>query len=52
MVRRRASSPCDDGRLLYGAASGALELQEVQPAGKRPMEAEAWIRGYGGRLDE
>ena len=41
-----------DGRLLYGAASGALELQEVHPAGKRPMEAEAWIRGYGGRLDE
>jgi methionyl-tRNA formyltransferase len=42
----------DDGRLLYGAASGALELQEVHPAGKRPMDAEAWIRGYGGRLAE
>ena len=39
-----------DGRLLYGAASGALELQEVHPAGKRPMDAEAWIRGYGERL--
>lgn len=39
-----------DGRLLYGAATGALELQEVHPAGKRPMDAEAWIRGYGGRL--
>jgi methionyl-tRNA formyltransferase len=39
-----------DGRLLYGAAAGALELCEVHPAGKRPMDAEAWIRGYGERL--
>ena len=39
-----------DGRLLYGAATGALELREVHPAGKRPMDAEAWIRGYGERL--
>jgi methionyl-tRNA formyltransferase len=40
-----------DGRLLYGAAGGAVELCEVHPAGKRPMDAEAWIRGYGARLD-
>jgi methionyl-tRNA formyltransferase len=40
-----------DGRLLYGAAAGALELCEVHPAGKRPMDSEAWIRGYGDRLD-
>ena len=39
-----------DGRLLYGARAGALELQEVHPAGKRPMDAEAWVRGYGERL--
>jgi methionyl-tRNA formyltransferase len=39
-----------DGHLLYGAASGALELCEVHPAGKRPMAAQAWIRGYGDRL--
>jgi methionyl-tRNA formyltransferase len=39
-----------DGRLLYGATGGALELCEVHPAGKRPMEAEAWISGYGARL--
>jgi methionyl-tRNA formyltransferase len=38
------------GHLLYGAGGGALELCEVQPQGKRPMEAEAWIRGYGHRL--
>jgi methionyl-tRNA formyltransferase len=39
-----------DGRLLYGATNGALELQEVHPAGKRAMDAEAWIRGYGERV--
>jgi methionyl-tRNA formyltransferase len=39
-----------DGRLLYGATGGALELCEVHPAGKRPMDAEAWVRGYGARL--
>jgi methionyl-tRNA formyltransferase len=42
----------DGGRLLYGAASGSLELCEVHPAGKRAMDAEAWIRGYGKRLDD
>ena len=35
-----------DGRLLYGAASGALELIEVQPEGKRPMQAADWLRGH------
>ena len=39
-----------DGHLLYGATGGALELCEVHPQGKRPMDAEAWIRGYGDRL--
>ena len=34
-----------DSRLLYGASAGALELLEVQPPGKRAMEAEAWLRG-------
>jgi methionyl-tRNA formyltransferase len=38
----------EDARLLYGAALGALELLEVQPPGKRPMEAAAWLRGHGG----
>jgi methionyl-tRNA formyltransferase len=38
-----------DSRLLYGAAQGALQLIEVQPPGKRPMEAEAWLRGRAGR---
>jgi methionyl-tRNA formyltransferase len=39
-----------DGRLLYGASSGALELLEVQPAGGRAMDAAAWLRGHGKRL--
>ena len=39
-----------DGRLLYGATGGALELLEVHPAGRRPMDAADWIRGYGKRL--
>jgi methionyl-tRNA formyltransferase len=34
-----------DGKLLYGASPGALELVEVQPPGKRAMDAEAWLRG-------
>ena len=34
-----------EGRLLLGAAGGALELLEVQPSGGRPMEAGAYLRG-------
>jgi methionyl-tRNA formyltransferase len=36
-----------DGRLLYGTADGALELLRVQPAGGKPMDADAWLRGRG-----
>jgi methionyl-tRNA formyltransferase len=39
-----------DGTLLYGAAHGALQLIEVQPAGKRPMDAAAWLRGRAGHV--
>jgi methionyl-tRNA formyltransferase len=35
-----------DGALFYGAADGALELLEVQPAGKRPMDAGSYLRGH------
>jgi methionyl-tRNA formyltransferase len=60
-VRRAALAPGVDGvapgslalqesRLLYGAAQGALELLEVHPAGKRPMDAAAWLRGRGGAV--
>jgi methionyl-tRNA formyltransferase len=34
-----------DGRVLYGGVQGALELIEVQPPGKKPMDAAAWLRG-------
>lgn len=34
-----------DGQVLIGAGEGALELLTVQPPGKRPMAAAAWIRG-------
>ena len=39
-----------DGRLLYGATGGALELLEVHPAGKRTMSAAEWLRGNAARL--
>jgi methionyl-tRNA formyltransferase len=34
-----------ESALLYGASPGALELLEVQPPGKRAMDAAAWLRG-------
>jgi methionyl-tRNA formyltransferase len=37
-----------DSKLLYGAAQGALELLEVHPAGRKPMDAAAWLRGHPG----
>ena len=39
-----------DGRLLFGAASGALELEEVRPQGGRSMDAASWLRGHGALL--
>jgi methionyl-tRNA formyltransferase len=35
-----------DGSLLLGCGSGALRLEIVQPPGKRPMPAEAYLRGH------
>jgi methionyl-tRNA formyltransferase len=59
-VRRAATAPAagvgpgelgaNDGRLLYGAADGALELIEVQPAGGRAMDAAAYLRGHAAKL--
>jgi methionyl-tRNA formyltransferase len=61
-VLRAALAPTDDlppgelaarhGRLLYGANPGALELLEVQPAGKRAMAASDWLRGHRRLLAE
>lgn len=36
-----------DGRLLLDCSRGVLELLEVQPAGGRPMDAGAYLRGHG-----
>jgi methionyl-tRNA formyltransferase len=36
-----------EGRLLVDCVEGALELLEIQPPGKRPMAAEAFLRGRG-----
>jgi methionyl-tRNA formyltransferase len=35
-----------DGRLLYGATPGTLELLVVQPSGRRAMDAAAYLRGH------
>jgi methionyl-tRNA formyltransferase len=40
-----------DGRLLFGTAAGALDLLEVHPPGKRPMEAAAYLRGHPADFD-
>jgi methionyl-tRNA formyltransferase len=32
--------------LLFGAAQGALQLEVVQPAGGKPMRADAYLRGH------
>ncbi|MGH8875612.1 MAG: hypothetical protein ACRDVM_10240, partial [Acidimicrobiia bacterium] len=38
------------GRLLCGVGDGTVELNEVQPAGKRSMSGAAWARGRQGRV--
>ncbi len=52
MARRPAADAGEglhtrDGRLLLDCVEGQLELLEVQPPGKRPMAAEAFLRGHG-----
>ncbi len=43
-----------DGRLLLaaGGGAGAVEVEEVQPAGKPRMPAADWIRGRGVRVGQ
>lgn len=36
-----------ESRVLIGCARGALDVTEVQPAGKKPMSAADWLRGAG-----
>lgn len=42
------SEPGGHGRVLVGTADHAVELGEVQPAGKRVMAARDWARGQHG----
>ncbi len=35
-----------DDALLFGCAEGALQLELVQPAGGKPMPADAYLRGH------
>jgi methionyl-tRNA formyltransferase len=37
-----------DAQGMLGTATGALALDEVQPEGKKPMEARAWLAGIRG----
>ena len=34
-----------DGQVLVGTATTAVRLGSVQPEGKPPMAADAWVRG-------
>ncbi|MDO5727860.1 MAG: methionyl-tRNA formyltransferase [Bowdeniella nasicola] len=38
----------DDDTVVVGCSDGLLALSEVAPAGKKPMAAHAWWRGYRG----
>ena len=44
-----------DGRPILGLAGGAVELIEIQPAGKPRLSGKAWAngrRGVGLQLDD
>ncbi|HHH82319.1 MAG TPA: methionyl-tRNA formyltransferase, partial [Chloroflexi bacterium] len=38
----------EQGRPVIGANPGGLQIEIVQPAGKRPMPAEDFVRGAKG----
>lgn len=42
----RGSFEVVDDRVLLGTGGAALELLEVQPAGRKPMTGMAWARGW------
>jgi methionyl-tRNA formyltransferase len=44
--REPASLAADGGALRLGCAQGVLRLVVVQPPGKAPMEADAYLRGH------
>jgi len=46
VLRARVADPGQEDGLLLDARDGKLELLEVQPPGKRPMDAAAYLRGH------
>lgn len=36
----------DTNKLYFGCKDGSLEIVEIQPAGKKPMDARSFINGY------
>jgi methionyl-tRNA formyltransferase len=46
-VRRAPGAFAAEGRLFLACRSGTLELLEVLPAGGRPMDSAAFLRGHG-----
>jgi methionyl-tRNA formyltransferase len=40
----------EGGMLLVACSDGALEIQEIQPPGKRPMATDVFLRGFRGDL--
>jgi methionyl-tRNA formyltransferase len=40
----------DAGRLLLACGAGAVEIVELQPPGRRRLDAASWLRGHRGPL--
>lgn len=41
----------NEGRLLLGCKEGSLEIELIQPAGKKPMDARSFANGYANLLN-
>lgn len=41
----------ENKKLYLGTKNGVLEIQQIQPEGKKPMSASEFIRGYGSHLE-
>ncbi len=50
MEARPGEVVLEGSRLLIGAEGGAVEILEIQPAGKKKMTAQEFIRGYRSRI--
>lgn len=51
-IDRTGSVLVSDRRLVIATGHGALEITELQPAGKRPMSADEFLRGHAIRPGE